>query len=225
MKSNKLILLFLLVLNGAFSQESIDSTLTKTRPSKWFIEIGTGVSDGIRPYSDGYYSNFNNNLFNDFKLNSFSIGSRYNISEIIGIKMDFAFDRFTNSAKNSSNPFEVAQYRTSLQGVFNLNSLIRPKNESARFKLLGHAGLHLAILHAIETNYNPLVGDGDNYGGIVYGITPTIRITKKTSVFADFSSYTNYGQNLTWNGKHSRVNNNSNGEMMTVSLGLSVAID
>jgi OOP family OmpA-OmpF porin len=225
MKSNKIIFLFLLVLNAAFSQESIDSTLTKVRPNKWFIEIGTGVSDGIRPYSEGYYSNFNNNLFNDFKLNSFTIGTRYNFSEIIGVKMDFAFDRFTNSTKNSSKPFEVAQYRTSLQGVINLNSLLRPKNDNARFHLLGHAGLHLAILHAVETNDNPLVGDGDNYGGIVYGITPMFRITKKTSVFVDLSSYTNYGQNLTWNGKHSTVSNNANGEMITGTLGLSFAID
>jgi hypothetical protein len=225
MKSNKLILLFLLVLNGAFSQESIDSTLTKTSPNKWSIEIGTGISNGIRPYSEDYFSTSNNNLINDFKLNSFSIGSRYNISEIIGLKMDFAFDRFSNSTEKTSKPFEVAQYRTSLQGVFNLNSLLKSKNVRPRFQLLAHAGLHLAILHAIETNYNPIVGDGDNYGGTVYGITPMIRITKRTSVFADFSSYTNYGQNLTWNGKHSAVSNNSNGEMITGTLGLSFAID
>ena len=225
MKSHKLIFLFLLVLNTAFSQEKIDSTLTKVSPNKWSIEIGTGVSNGIRPYSEGYYSNFNNNLLNDFKLNSFTIGTRYNFSEIIGLKMDFAFDRFTNSTEKSSKPFEVAQYRTSLQGVINLNSLLKSKNDSPRFKLLGHAGLHLAILHAIESNYNPLVGAGDNYGGIVYGITPIIRITKKTSVFLDFSSYTNYGQNLTWDGKHSKVSNNSNGEMITGTLGLSFAID
>jgi len=225
MKSNKLILLFLLVLNAAFSQEKIDSTDTKVSPNKWSIEIGTGISNGIRPYSDGYFSNSNNNLLNDFKLNSFTIGARYNFSEIIGLKMDFAFDRFTNSTEKISKPFEVGQYRTSLQGVINLNSLLKSKNDRARFQLLAHAGLHLAILQPIETNYNPLVSNGDNYGGIVYGITPIIRITKKTSLFLDFSSYTNYGQNLTWNGKHSAVSNNSNGEMISGTLGLSFAID
>ena len=43
--------------------------------------------------------------------------------------MDFAFDRFINSKESKSKPFEVAQYRTSIQGVFNLNSLVKPKNE------------------------------------------------------------------------------------------------
>lgn len=224
MKSNKLIILFLFALNTVFSQEKIDNTITKVNHNKWSIEIGTGISNGVRPYTDGYFSSNNNKLFNDFKVNSFTIGARYNFSEIIGLKMDISFDRFTNSKDSRSTPFEVAQYRTSIQGVFNLNSLIKPKNES-RFNLFFHTGLHLAKLKPIETNYNTKISNGDNYGGIVFGITPTVKISKKTSLFVDISSFSNYGQNLTWDGNHSKVNNNSNGHMISGVFGVSFSLE
>ncbi|WP_269686359.1 hypothetical protein [Flavobacterium lacustre] len=225
MKNNKLIILLLFVLNTVFSQDKIDSTLVKAHTNKWSIEIGTGISYGTRPYTDGYFTNTNNQLFNDFKLNAYTVGARYDFSKIMGLKMDLAFDRFSNNKVDRSNPFEVAQFRTSVQGVFNVNGLIKSKKDFSRFNLLFHAGLHLAILQPISSNYNPKVSNGDNYGGIVLGITPMIMISKKTSLFFDFSSFSNYGQNLTWNGKHSAVSNNSNGHMVCGIFGLSFALD
>ena len=62
--------------------------------------------------------------------------------------------------------------------------------------------------------------------GINFGITPTVRISKKTSVFVDFSSFSNYGQNLTWNGKHNvNESNNSVGNIIAATFGLSFALD
>jgi hypothetical protein len=102
---------------------------------------------------------------------------------------------------------------------------VKPKNDVSRFNLLFHAGIHLAMLRPIASDYNKKVSNGDNYGGIVFGITPTVRISKKTSIFLDFSSYNNFGQNLTWNGKHSEVSNNSEGHMYSGTFGLSFALD
>ena len=238
MKGNKLIILFIFVFGTVFSQEKTntsivtdsskttkDSTITKVTHNKWSIEIGTGISNGTRPYSDGYFTSINNQLFNGFILNCYTVGASYNFSDIVGIKMDIAFDRFINSEETKSKPFEVAQYRTSIQAVFNLNSFIKPVNDVSRFNLLFHGGINLAILKPIAADYNKKVSNGDNYGGIVIGITPIVRISKKTSIFLDFSSFTNYGQNLTWNGKHSAVSNNSEGHMYSGTLGLSFALD
>jgi OOP family OmpA-OmpF porin len=224
MKSNTLIILFLLALNTVFSQEKMDS-ITKVKLKKWSIEIGTGISNGTRPYTKDYFSSDNNKLFNDFKLNCFSVGVKYNFSKIIGLKMDLAFDRFTNSKEARSKPFEVTQYRTSIQGIVNLNSLINPKKELSKFNLFFNTGLHLAMLKPIETDYSPVVSNGDNYGGFVLGITPTLQISKKMSLYFNFSSFSNYGQNLTWNGKHSDVSNNSNGHMISGTFGLSIILD
>ena len=237
MKSKKLIILFIFVFNSVFSQEktnssnptdsntiSKDSTITKVNHNKWSIEVGAGISNGTRHYTDGYYTSVNNQLFNHFTINSFTVGGRYDFSEIVGLKMDIAFDRFINSADTKSKPFEVAQYRASIQSVFNLNSLIKPIHDVSRFNLLFHAGIHLAIMKPIAADYNKVVSNGDHYGGIVFGITPTVRISKKTNIFLDFSSFNNYGQNLTWNGKHSKVSDNSEGHMYSGTFGLSFAL-
>ncbi|TRX20901.1 hypothetical protein FNW25_13980 [Flavobacterium franklandianum] len=238
MKTNTLFILFIFVCNIVFSQENLDSKITKdstaivkdsaiakVTPHKWSIDIGTGISNGTRPYSDGYYKSINNQLFNGFIFNNYMVGVKYNFSEIVGVKMDVAFDRFINSKETKSKPFEVAQYRTSIQAVFNLNSFIKSVNYVSRFNLLFRGGLHLAILKPIAADYNNKVSNGDNYAGVVIGITPTVRISKKTSIFFDVSSYSNYGQNLTWNGKHSEVSNNTEGHMYSATFGLSFALD
>lgn len=238
MKSNKLIILFLFVINIVFSQQKLDSsiatdsiattkdsTIAKVVRNKWSIDIGTGISNGTRPYTDGYFTSINNQLFNGFILNCYTVGARYNFSDIVGIKMDIAFDRFINSEETKSKPFEVAQYRSTIQAVFNLNSFIKPVNDVSRFNVLFHGGLHLAILKPITSDYNKKYRSGDNYGGIVFGITPTFRISKKTTFFLDLSSFNNYGQNLTWNGKSSLGSTNTQGHMYSATFGLSFAID
>lgn len=238
MKSNKLIILFLIVVNTVFSQEKIessvaiepiivskDSAIIKPNYTKWLIEVGTGISNGSRHFTQGYFTSGNNQLFNDFIFNSYSLGARYNFSTIIGIKMDLAFDRFINKTGSKSKPFEVAQYRTSIQGVYNLNSLVKPKNELSKFNLLFHAGIHLAMLQPISADYNKIVSRGDNYGGFVFGFTPTVRISKKIYLFLDFSSFNNYGQNLTWNGKYSNLSNNTEGHMYSGTIGFSFSLD
>lgn len=238
MKTNTLFILFLFIGNIVFSQEKLDSqipkdstviaknsALSKVILAKWSIDIGTGISNGTRPYTKGYYTTVNNDVFNGFIINSYMVGTKYNFSEIVGLKMDLTFDRFINSEETTSKPFEVAQYRTSIQAVFNLNSLIKKVNDVSRFNLLFRGGIQFARLIPISADYNKKVSSGDNYAGIVLGITPTVRISKKTSIFLDFSSYSNYGQNLTWNGKHSQESNNSEGHMYSCILGLSFALD
>ncbi|WP_310379987.1 hypothetical protein [Flavobacterium sp.] len=238
MKGFRLIIFFLFVSNAVFSQKKtdnfltldtdsikIDSTNSKAIFNKFSLEIGTGISNGTRPYTDQFYTSVNNQLFNGFIFNSFMVGAKYNFSEIVGFKMDLAFDRFINSEQTKSKPFEVAQYRTSIQAVFNLNSFVKPINYVSRFNLFFRGGIQLAILKPIAADYNIKVSNGDSYAGIVFGITPTIRISKKTSVFLDLSSYSNYGQNITWNGKHSATSNNSEGHMYSGTIGLSFALD
>lgn len=225
MKINKLVFLFLLVLNGVFAQEKPkDSLIKKTNQNKWALEIGTGMSVGTRPYTDGYFSSVNNQLFDQFRLNSFNLGVRYNYTYNIGLKMDLAFDRFTNNKNNRSLPFEVAQFRTSIQAFYNLNTLIKKQNNATRFNLLLHSGASISSLKPIKNDYNTRVSNGDYYGSFVIGITPMLQITKKTALYLDLSSFSNYGQNLTWNGKNSKTSENSNGKMLCWNFGLSFAL-
>ncbi|TRX37070.1 hypothetical protein [Flavobacterium restrictum] len=224
MKNNKLIILLLLVVSSVFSQEKIDSTKTKIPTPKWALEIGTGNSQGTAPYTDGYFATKNDKVFGDVKLNSISIGARYNYSKLIGFKMDLAFDLYKNNKDSRSKPFEVAQYRTSLQGIINLNTLFKTKNEQPRFTVLLHGGLNVSHFQNVKTVARPKVGGADYFGGFVIGLTPMFRVTNKTSVYFDISSYTNYRQHLAWDGNHSEVSNNLNGHMVSMNLGVSFAI-
>lgn len=230
MKNNKTIILLLLICTTVFSQEENNSYLkypsvSKASPNKWSIEVGTGISNGSRPYTTGYFTSVNNKLFDRFLLNCYTLGATYNFSEIVALKMDIAFDRFINNPDNKSKPFEVANYRTTIQAVFNLNSWIRPVTYVSRFNVLVHGGINIAIMDPIASDFNKIVSPNDNYGGLVYGITPVFRISKKISIFADVSSFNNYGQNLTWNGKHSAPSNNAEGHMYSTTLGLSFALE
>lgn len=240
MQSNKLILLFLFVINIAFSQEkkesSIiadyalilnDSTITKIIYNKWSVEIGTGISVGTRPYTDGYGISGNNKLLNDLNINSFTIGGTYNSSKFVSYKVDFSFDQFVNGSGANSKPFETVQYRTSFQGQINFWRLANLKKDYSKFNLLVHGGIQIARLVPIPASYNKkmTLSNGDNMVGPIIGITPTYRLAKKVILFADLSTITNYGQNLTWNGLGSKVSNNAQGNMYSLNFGLSFVLD
>ena len=236
MKSNKFIILFVFVCSIAFSQEKKgnsalsalsvilkDSSSVSTNNDKWSLEIGTGVTIGTRPYTDGYGLLGNNNIFNGLKLNSFAIGGTYNSSKFISYKADFSFDQFISGAGAKSKPFETVQYRTAIQGQINLSRLANLKKDYSKFNLLIHGGIQFARLQPVAADYNTKkLSKGDNLAGVVFGITPTFQILKRVKVFIDLSSFNNYGQNLTWNGLFSNVSNNTQGHMYSLSCGLSL---
>lgn len=238
MKSSKFFILFIFVSHFVFSQQKApisvapesskiakDSAISNFKSNEWSIEVGTGITNGTRPYNDGYYTSSNNKLLNGFVLNCYSLGVNYNFSKFIAVKMDVAFNHFINNKENTSKPFEAAQYRTSFQGVLNVTRLVNLQKEESRVNLLFHGGLNFARIIPVAADYNKKVSNGEFLAGLVIGLTPTIKIHKKTSVFLDFSSFNNYGQNLTWNGKHSDVSDNSVGHMYSVTFGLSIALD
>jgi OOP family OmpA-OmpF porin len=235
MKSNKLIILFLFVVNSVFSQEKIaalisadsiettkDSLGTNVDNRKWSVEVGSGISNGTMPYTNGYYTSIDNQLFKGIVFNTYSLGASYQFSEIVGLKMDMAFDRFINSPETKSEPFEAGQYRASVQTVFNLNSFFKPFNSGARSNVLLHAGLNIALMSPIKGDYDKVVSNNDIYGGIVFGITPTLKLSNKVSIFVDASYFNNYDQSLTWNGKDAADNDEAN--MYSVTFGLSFAL-
>jgi OmpA-OmpF porin, OOP family len=210
-------------IDSPISQKKIDSTIATSNNYRWRFELGIGDSRGIRPYSDGYYSSNSQKVLGTLYLNSVNIGATYTYSKLLGFKLDVAFDRFTNKDKRSL-PFEVAQYRASLQGIINLNSLFKYQKDTSRFNLLFHAGFTVSTLQKIESSTSPIVGSKELNGGIVAGITPMYRITKKSYIFFDFSSFYNYRQHYTWDGSYSKSSNNLAGQMINGSIGITYSL-
>jgi hypothetical protein len=241
MINTKFIILFAIFCFSSFAQDATDtvsgskmlavldkdSNLAKIYEDRWSLEIGGGISIGTRPFTEGYGMLSNNRLLNGFNVNSFTIGSTYNSSKFISYKLNFSFDQFTNSASTTSKPFESIQYRSSLQGQINVSRLTNLNKDHSDFNVLVHAGIQVSRLKPVPLNFNTTTrySSGDNQAGFTMGITSTYQILKKLKLFADLSSFNNYGQNLTWNGLGSQVSNNALGHMYSVSAGLSLGID
>jgi OOP family OmpA-OmpF porin len=204
---------------AVFSQAVKDSAISNLNNYRWQVEASIGESKGISPYKVGYFSSDVNTKFGSLVMNSFDLGLTYNFSKLLDFKINAGFDRFTNKSMKSL-PFETAQFRTTFQGVVNLNHVIKFQPESSRFKLLVHGGVSVSVLQKVENNSNNAPLSKDLNGGMVYGITPMYRISKKAYFFLDLSSYVNYRQNKNWDGSAALYNENLYGKMENLSFGL-----
>ncbi len=223
MKKSLLLFSMLALTFSASAQEESEDPNEKVKDSprdsynRWSVDINAGQSKGIKPYADGYYGNNPRQQFGGFAINHFDAGVRYMISPRFGLKVDFAYDRFENLEDSGSLPFEVQQYRIGFQGVVNAVRLFTMEDRAGRFGLLLHGGVQVA-------QRSPKMGPNDGAteydGGLIFGFTPQLRLTKKLGLQADVSILSNVRQHLTWDGSTSDDGNNLAGSMYTVSMGL-----
>jgi OOP family OmpA-OmpF porin len=231
MKNILSLLLIILLSFNAYSQKVIDSASTKKiKLNRWSIDASFGSSRGIRPYNDGYFSTENDKFLGEVNLNSVSFGARYYVNKYVTFKSDFAFDRFLPT-NNKSKDFDVAQYRLSIQTMFNINMLFG-LNEFSKFKLQPHLGLNIASLKTIKSSQNQAIGfpkssqnqaigSPDHIIGMIFGLTTSYNITSKTNLFLDLSLINNFRQHHTWDGNVSDETNNLTGQMSSISFGIS----
>ncbi len=220
-------MLFIILSYNSFSQELNDSkaevndstSTTTLKLNRWSIDIAFGSSRGIRPYNEGYFSTENEKWLGEINFNSINFGARYYINKYVTFKSDLAFDRFTPANGNSLD-FDVAQFRFSIQSMFNLNSVFGI-NDTSRFKLPIHLGLNISSLKTIKSSENQTIGSPDYIIGAIYGLSPMYNINKKTAVFIDLSIITNFRQHKTWDGNVSEEKNNLTGQMSNLSVGIS----
>ena len=104
----KLLLLSLLLTNAAIAlaQTSENSEKIETESvdnstfNKWFVELNTGYSKGLNPYTSGYHTSIEDKKLGGLKFNSFNVGIRYMLTPKFGIKTGISYDKF-NKAKSS----------------------------------------------------------------------------------------------------------------------------
>lgn len=215
MKKTVITSVLVLTFCSLFSQEK--DTIRGSEYNKWSVEFNVGTNKGIKPFSTGYFSSNENKFFNMSKINHFDIGVRRMLSIKFGLKVDFASDNFSNQNGSGSLPFETQQYRIGLQGVMNLARVLSFEEFTQRFGLLAHAGIQVA---KFTSKYGVSNGISENNGGLIYGLTPQIRITDKLIFTADFTMVSNVRQHLNWDGSISAKDNNLTGEMYNTSIGL-----
>jgi OOP family OmpA-OmpF porin len=214
-------LLHAIILFGQTNESSTD-TLSENY-NKWTIELTAGQLKGVTPFSEGYFSSESSSFFGQLDVNSFSLGARYMFSANFGMKLGLNIDKLKNLT-DQSFPFKIEQKGISLQGVINANRLLNIEKYLGRLAILVHGGFKVdefttKTINSI--NYNKK----EFNGGIVYGITPQFRITKKIALFADVTVQNNYRQHLNWDGGNSNYSiNNLNGQSITTSIGLTLSL-
>lgn len=240
MKKNLLVLSFSLLTGVAFAQvdkqdkqDENDAVIEHTSFNKWTVEATAGMSKGTKPYTTGYYSSNPNKVLGAFKFNSFGLGVRYMISPKFGVKFDGNYETFENNKKTDSKPFKTEQLRFGIQGVVNAARLFNIEEQIGRLGLLIHAGLNYArmtpksfpgmnVTATTQPNYDPYynVGHTENNLGVMFGISPEFRITKRIAIIGDFTTIANFRQHFAWDGHYSKADNNLAGQQVIGSLGL-----
>ncbi|GEP51742.1 hypothetical protein FNO01nite_24140 [Flavobacterium noncentrifugens] len=208
------------------SKEANDAVIQEDTYNKWTIELNIGQSKGTRPYTTGYYSSNPNSVLGSVKPNYYNIGVRYMFSPKFGVKLDGSYDNFKNNTDTDSKPFEVDQIRVGLQGVVNAARLFGIQEQIGRFGLLVHAGFQYAsVTPKLDSGIDPIGGPSnyeftENNFGVMFGISPEFRITKRISIIADFSTVANFRQHFAWDGHYSEQDNNLAGQLIMGSVGL-----
>ena len=206
---------FLITIVSSTAQEKTEKV--EKQFNRWSVEVNAGANKAIKPFATGYSSSNEAKFLNFSKINHFDLGLRYMVTSKFGLKFDLASDQIANQKGSNSLPFEVQQYRLGLQGVVNAGRIMGFEEFSKSIGVLVHAGLQISrVTPQMGINY----GLSENNGGIIFGITPQIRITDKFVFTADFTILSNVRQHLNWDGSNSDQSNNLAGQMYNTSLGL-----
>ena len=213
------------------SVDRSNSTETKEVVSsynKWSLEFSSGQSKGVKPYTPGYYSSKSNTFIGNFNFNNFNLGVRYMFSPKFGLKATLSSDKLANASDTDSKKFETQQYRFGVEGVVNACRLFDIQDQLGSFSLLIHGGVQMSSLTPkLDTGIDIASGLSSNYNntenniGVIYGVTPEYKITKKIAITIDFSVLSNFRQHYAWDGHNSDPNNNLAGQMISGGFGVS----
>ncbi len=218
------ILLLLFIFNTANSQFTNSNSQDNNYINRWAFDVSIGQSKGINPYTAGYFSSNPDQYFGSFSVNHANLAARYMFSPKMGLKFGVGFDQLKNNTNSLSKPFKMNVTRFGAEGVINLARLFDIQTSLNRIGLLFHAGLEISVMtpkyDAPLQNFNV----AEYNGGIIYGITPTYRITDKIALFGDLSFLNNYRQHYAWDGAYSYENNNLSGALISYSGGMSISI-
>ncbi|MBU3660054.1 MAG: OmpA family protein [Flavobacteriales bacterium] len=198
-------IVFLLILsNSVFSQGY---------NNRWSIELNPGVSNAVKPYTTGYWSN-------TIGLYHISAGTRFMFNNKYGLKWDIGFDRIRHDKTSLYNytgisqPFTSHYARTSVQFVLDVGRLLQFENFSEKTSLLFHTGGGMSWLWS---KVNP---ETDKMVNFMFGLAPQYKINERFSITTDISFVWHIYQQYTWDMYNSVFNRGFDGFYANGTIGL-----
>jgi hypothetical protein len=104
----------------------------------------------------------------------------------------------------------------SLQMVYNLGKVLGFEGFTNRFGLLAHFGIQGSQFNGRRANIKVT----EYNGGVIFGLTPQVKLSDRFAASVDFSFLTNTRQHVNWDGTHSNINGNLTGKINYFKLGL-----
>lgn len=178
--------------------------------NQWSVEAEAGVHKPASSFGSGYYTATPS-------LWQAGLGVRYMMNEKFGIKLDAGYNSIENH--DDSPAFETKYFRTSLQGVINLGSVLDFRSFTNTFNLLAHGGMG----YSVNTPKSPNDFDkGDQMLNLIVGLTPQIKLSNNIALTGDLSMVNHIRQSVSWDGTQALNSRGLNGKHMLVnaSVGL-----
>jgi len=226
----KILFVMALVANIQFAnaqdEETVDAPVYDRDYNKWSVELGVGGNKPNAPFAAGYSSSDPSKVFNLGEVDHFEGGIRYMLTNKFGLKLDASFDKIRNSEGSKSPEFETQQIRGGLQGVINLGRLLSFEEFTSKIGVLAHFGVQMSMF---TPKTGPNVNATEYNGGLIYGITPQVKLTNRVALYLDITMMSNIRQHYTWDGQENALDptssingKNLTGEMLTTSAGLHI---
>ena len=183
--------------------------------NKWSLDLGGGLTNAVKPYTDGYFSN-------TYDLFHASGGVRYMFNNKYGFKVDFGYDRITNDDKGDNGfslPFQTDYYRASLQGIADIGRMLMFENFTNHLSLLFHAGGGFSMLRSDTVSFD---GEDERMVNLMFGFTPQVKLGKRAALFLDASFIWHIYQQKTFDMLSPVAKRGFDGFVANASIGLNI---
>jgi len=180
--------------------------------NKFSVEVAYGLNHPTSPDSRNDFDS--NGNFSEFK--HFDIGGRYMISQLYGVKLSYAYDRF----QWGGSSLAINYNRIGAQLVFNLADVFNISfNRQRSFQIQAHTGVGITIAKPKRDLKSEKIGN------FMIGITPLFKITDRIAITTDLSYIVNFKQHYDYGGTLVNSNGDSTtGGFINFTIGLNYAI-
>lgn len=189
--------------------------------NKWSGELHINSTVPVNSFSDKYKADNHNSIFSNFDVTGFSVAGRYMFNPYIGFRTTVHSENLKKSS--ATLPWHMQFYGAKFELVTNGSRLLNVDQYLGNFGFLVHTGLQFDYVKSKTPN---TLSSFQNYNarertiGLIYGITPQYKISKKLALQLDISGQFIFLQHFNWDGSyntHSRLH----GLSYTTSIGLS----
>jgi OOP family OmpA-OmpF porin len=184
--------------------------------NRWSVNLNVGTNIAVRPFTPGYNSTTANYL-KDPSINHFDFNVRRMFNTTFGAMLDFGFDNFSDRGGSS---FSNNMYRTSLQGVINVQRAMNWEEFSESFGLQLHLGPGFSFLEAQGTT---AFNGYDNIFSVITGATFLYKVSDKIALNLDYTVVNNFSHHVTFDGQSDvDFSESRTGLLHSLTLGLTV---